>query len=83
MGKAMRATSFDKPTARLMGINVDGVITFTFALGAGAGRVAGVLYAIAYPQSDTFHGHHARPEGIRGGRVWAASAAFPAHSSAA
>ena len=34
MGKAMRATSFDKPTARLMGINVDGVISFTFALGA-------------------------------------------------
>ncbi len=34
IGVAMRATSFDKPTARLMGINVDRVISFTFATGA-------------------------------------------------
>jgi branched-chain amino acid transport system permease protein len=48
MGKAMRATSFDKPTARLMGINVDGVISFTFAVGAAFAGLGGVLYAIAY-----------------------------------
>lgn len=48
MGKAMRAASFDKPTARLMGINVDQVISFTFALGAALAGLGGVLYAIAY-----------------------------------
>jgi branched-chain amino acid transport system permease protein len=49
IGKAMRATAFDKPTARLMGINVDGVISITFALGAALAGVAGILYATAYP----------------------------------
>jgi branched-chain amino acid transport system permease protein len=49
IGKAMRATSFDKPTARLMGINVDGVISFTFAVGAAFAGLGGMLFAIAYP----------------------------------
>jgi branched-chain amino acid transport system permease protein len=49
LGKAMRASSFDKPTARLMGINVDQVISFTFAVGAAFAGLGGMLYAIAYP----------------------------------
>ncbi len=53
MGKAMRATSFDKPTARLMGIDVDAVISFTFALGAALAGLGGVLYAVAYPSIHT------------------------------
>ncbi len=48
VGVAMRAASFDKPTARLMGINVDRVISFTFAVGAAFAGLGGVLYAIAY-----------------------------------
>ncbi len=48
VGKAMRASSFDKATARLMGINVDRVISFTFAIGAALAGLGGVLYAIAY-----------------------------------
>ena len=48
IGKAMRAVSFDKSAARLMGINVDQVISFTFAVGAGFAGLGGVLYAIAY-----------------------------------
>ena len=48
IGIAMRATSFDKPTARLMGINVDRVISTTFAIGAAFAGLGGVLYAIAY-----------------------------------
>jgi branched-chain amino acid transport system permease protein len=48
IGIAMRASSFDKPTARLMGINVDQVISFTFAIGASFAGLGGVLYAIAY-----------------------------------
>ena len=53
IGKAMRASSFDKPTARLMGINVDGIISFTFAIGAAFAGLAGVLFAIAYPSIHT------------------------------
>lgn len=48
IGIAMRATSFDKSAARLMGINVDQVISFTFAVGAAFAGLGGVLYAIAY-----------------------------------
>lgn len=48
IGIAMRASSFDKPTARLMGIDVDSVISFTFAIGAAFAGLGGVLYAIAY-----------------------------------
>ncbi|MGB9641519.1 MAG: branched-chain amino acid ABC transporter permease [Anaerolineales bacterium] len=50
VGKAMRASSYDKPTSRLMGINVDGIISITFALGAALAGAGGVLYATAYPQ---------------------------------
>ncbi|HEX9115327.1 MAG TPA: branched-chain amino acid ABC transporter permease, partial [Anaerolineae bacterium] len=56
LGKAMRAASFDKPTARLMGINVDQVISFTFGVGAAFAGLGGVLYAIAYPSINTLLG---------------------------
>jgi branched-chain amino acid transport system permease protein len=56
MGKAMRATSFDKPTARLMGINVDQVISFTFAVGAAFAGLGGVLYAVAYSSINSLMG---------------------------
>ena len=48
IGIAMRATSFDKQAARLMGINVDQVISFTFAIGSAFAGLGGVLYAVAY-----------------------------------
>jgi len=50
LGKAMRAAAYDKDAARLMGINVDGVIAATFALGGALAGAAGVLYATAYKQ---------------------------------
>jgi len=56
LGKAMRAVAWDKPTARLMGIDVDWVISFTFALGAALAGVGGMLYVIVYPQIRTFLG---------------------------
>lgn len=56
IGKAMRASAFDKPTARLMGINVDIVIMATFALTGALAGTASMLYATAYPQIFTFMG---------------------------
>jgi branched-chain amino acid transport system permease protein len=50
IGKAMRAVAYDKQTARLMGINVNLIISITFALGAALAGAAGMLYAIAFPQ---------------------------------
>lgn len=48
MGMAMRAVSQDGETARLMGINVNSTISFTFALGFAMAAVAAVLYCSAY-----------------------------------
>jgi len=56
MGKSMRATSFDMDAAYLMGINVNKVISFTFALGAALGAAGGILYATAYPQVEPYMG---------------------------
>ena len=56
IGKAMRAASFDKPTARLMGINVDFIISFTFAIGAAFAGLGGVLFAVAYPSISSLLG---------------------------
>ena len=49
IGKAMRAVSEDKEVAELMGIDVDRVIVFTFALGGAAAGAAGILYILLYP----------------------------------
>lgn len=48
MGKAMRAVSADAEAAQLMGIDVDRVISFTFALGSGLAGIAGVLVGVYY-----------------------------------
>lgn len=45
-GKAMRAVAEDKPTAQLMGINIDRVIVTTFVLGAALAGAGAVLFAL-------------------------------------
>jgi branched-chain amino acid transport system permease protein len=55
-GKAMRAVSQDHDAARLMGINVDSVISTTFAVGSALAAAGGVLYAVAYRQIWPFLG---------------------------
>lgn len=49
MGKAMRAVSEDKGAAQLMGINVNGTISLTFAIGSGLAAIAGVLMLSTSP----------------------------------
>jgi branched-chain amino acid transport system permease protein len=44
-GRAMRATAQDKDAARLMGINVNKTISFTFALGGAMAGAAGLMFA--------------------------------------
>jgi branched-chain amino acid transport system permease protein len=55
-GIAMRAVSFDKSTAQLMGINIDYIISITFGIGSALAGAGGVLYGIAYPQINPFMG---------------------------
>lgn len=48
-GRAMLAVSEDRGAAQLMGVNVNGTITLTFAIGAALAAVAGALLCSAYP----------------------------------
>lgn len=55
-GQAMRAVSEDKGAAQLMGINVNGTIALTFAIGSALAAVAGVLLCSAYPSLTPYTG---------------------------
>ena len=50
-GQAMLAVSEDKDAAQLMGVNVNGTISLTFAIGSGLAAIAGVLLCSAYPSA--------------------------------
>lgn len=50
LGKAMRAVSEDMGPARLMGVNVNSTISFTFAVGSALAGIAAILYSMAYQQ---------------------------------
>ncbi len=56
LGTAMRAVAEDKDAATLMGIDVDRVIVFTFALGGVLAGVAGLLYGLVFKQVSFFMG---------------------------
>ena len=56
MGKAMRAVAVDEQAAQLMGIDVDGVISFTFALGSALAGIAGILVGVYYNTISTTMG---------------------------
>ena len=56
IGKAMRAVSEDADAAKLMGINTNATVTFTFGLGSGLAAVGAVLYSSAYPIIDPYMG---------------------------
>lgn len=48
MGRAMRAAAADPVAAELMGININGTISFVFAIGSAMAGAAGVLIGLYY-----------------------------------
>lgn len=71
IGKAMRAVSFDKDAARLMGIDVDTIISVTFGLGSALAAAAGILVGFYYnrimPTMGTMYGLKAFVAAVVGG----------------
>jgi branched-chain amino acid transport system permease protein len=48
LGRGMRAVSHSPQNASLMGVNVDGIISFTFVLGSMLAAAGGFLWALKY-----------------------------------
>lgn len=56
IGAAMRAVSTDMETTRLMGVDIDRVISFTFALGSALAAAGGIMWAFKFPQINPLMG---------------------------
>jgi branched-chain amino acid transport system permease protein len=56
IGTAMRAVSLNPKAAQLVGVNINVVISFTFALGSALAAAGGILYALNYPSIDPLMG---------------------------
>jgi branched-chain amino acid transport system permease protein len=63
-GKAMRATSFDREAAEMMGISVDRVISFTFFVGSALAAAGGVMFGIVFGQIYSLMGFIAGLKGF-------------------
>ncbi len=51
-GTAIRAAAIDQGAAKLMGINVNKIISIVFLIGPGLGGIAGLLVGMSYGQID-------------------------------
>jgi branched-chain amino acid transport system permease protein len=56
IGMAMRAVSFNEQAAALMGVNVNAVISFTFAVGSAMAAIAGIFYSMRAPGIEPLMG---------------------------
>jgi branched-chain amino acid transport system permease protein len=56
IGTAMRATAENQKVAGLMGIDINKIIAFTFAIGSGLAAIAGVMVASNYGQAHYYMG---------------------------
>ena len=64
LGRAMRATAESHETAALLGVNVNGVILFTFILASGLAGVAGVLDGVKNSAISPFMGLQVAVKGL-------------------
>lgn len=56
VGMAMRAVSFNEKAAALMGVNVNSVISFTFAVGSALAAAGGILFALNFGKIEPLMG---------------------------
>src|SRR5207247_385874 len=63
-GKAMRATSFDRDAAEMMGISIDRVISFTFFLGSALAAAGGIMFGLVFGQIFSLMGFTAGLKGF-------------------
>ena len=55
-GMAMRAVSTDIDAARLMAIDVNKIVSITFAIGSALAAVGGIMWAMKYPRLEPLMG---------------------------